>query len=198
MHKQEFLDRLQAGLAGLPQADIEERLNFYHEMIADAMEEGLTEEEAVASVGSVGQIVNQIVAEIPLSKLAKEKMRSKRLKPWEIVLLVLGSPVWFSLLAAAAAVALAIYISWWAVVISAWAVTVSVAASSVGGTAAGVLLLCQGNMAGGIVMLAGASVCAGLAIFMFYGCKAATKGTLILTKKLAIWIKNCFIKKEVA
>ena len=79
MHKQEFLDRLQAGLAGLPQADIEERLNFYHEMIADAMEEGLTEEEAVASVGSVGQIVNQIVAEIPLGRLAKEKMKSKRL-----------------------------------------------------------------------------------------------------------------------
>ena len=198
MHKQEFLDRLQAGLAGLPQADIEERLNFYHEMIADAMEEGLSEEEAVASVGSVGQIVNQIVAEIPLGKLAKEKMKSKRLKTWEIILLVLGSPVWFSLLAAAAAVALAIYISWWAVVISAWAVTVSVAASSIGGTAAGVLLLCQGNMAGGIVMLAGAIVCAGLAIFAFYGCKSLTGLTLKLTGKLIRWTKNRFVKKEEA
>lgn len=198
MHKQEFLDRLQAGLAGLPQADIEERLNFYHEMIADAMEEGLSEEEAVASVGSVGQIVNQIVAEIPLGRLAKEKMKSKRLKTWEIILLVLGSPVWFSLLAAAAAVALAIYISWWAVVISAWAVTVSVAASSIGGTAAAVLLLCQGNMAGGIVMLAGAIVCAGLAIFAFYGCKSLTGLTLKLTGKLVLWTKNCIVKKEEA
>ena len=198
MHKQEFLDRLQAGLAGLPQADIEERLNFYHEMIADAMEEGLSEEEAVASVGSVGQIVNQIVAEIPLGRLAKEKMKSKRLKTWEIILLVLGSPVWFSLLAAAVAVALAIYISWWAVVVSAWAVTVSVAASSVGGTAAGVLLLCQGNMAGGIVMLAGAIVCAGLAIFAFYGCKSLTEITVKLTGKLVLWTKNCIVKKEEA
>ncbi len=198
MHKQEFLDRLQAGLAGLPQADIEERLNFYNEMIADAMEEGLTEEEAVASVGSVGQIVNQIVAEIPLGKLAKEKMKSKRLKTWEIVLLVLGSPVWFSLLAAAAAVVLALYISWWAVVVSAWAVFASVAASSVGGTAAGVLLLCQGNMAGGIVMLAGAIVCAGLAIFAFCGCKILTELTLKLTGKLVLWTKNCFVKKEEA
>ena len=32
MLKQEFLARLQAGLAGLPQADVEERLNFYNEM----------------------------------------------------------------------------------------------------------------------------------------------------------------------
>ena len=198
MHKQEFLDRLQAGLAGLPQADIEERLNFYHEMIADAMEEGLTEEEAVASVGSVGQIVNQIVAEIPLGRLAKEKIKSRRSKTWEIILLVLGSPVWFSLLAAAAAVVLALYISWWAVVISAWAVFASLAASSVGGTAAGVLLLCQGNMAGGIVMLAGAMVCAGLAIFAFYGCKSLTELTLKLTGKLVLWTKNCIVKKEEA
>ena len=198
MHKQEFLDRLQAGLAGLPQADVEERLNFYHEMIADAMEEGLSEEEAVASIGSVGQIISQIVAEIPLGRLAKEKIKSRRSKAWEIVLLVLGSPIWLSLLAAVAAVVLAIYISWWAVVVSAWAVFASVAASSIGGTAAGVLLLCQGNMAGGIVMLAGAIVCAGLAIFAFYGCKSLTGLTLKLTGKLIRWTKNRFVKKEEA
>jgi len=36
----------------------------------------------------------------------------------------------------------------------------------------------------------------GLSIFLFYGCKAATAGTLILTKKMALWTKNIFIKKE--
>ena len=198
MLKQEFLARLQAGLAGLPQADVEERLNFYHEMIADAMEEGLSEEEAVASVGSVGQIVNQNVAEIPLSKLAKEKMRSKRLKPWEIVLLVLGSPVWFSLLAAAAAVILALYISWWAVVVSAWAAFASVAAGSLGGIAAAVVSLCSGNTAAGLAMIGASMVCAGLAIFALYGCKALTKGTVKLTGKLIRWTKNRFVKKEEA
>ena len=45
-------------------------------------------------------------------------------------------------------------------------------------------------------MIAIGFVCAGLSIFMFYGYKAATNGILILTKKVATGIKNCFIKKE--
>ena len=47
MQKQAFLDALRSQLAGLPEAEINERLNFYSEMIDDRMEEGLTEEEAV-------------------------------------------------------------------------------------------------------------------------------------------------------
>ena len=39
MTKQEFLAELRRGLSGLPQNDIEERLNFYSEMIDDRMEE---------------------------------------------------------------------------------------------------------------------------------------------------------------
>jgi uncharacterized membrane protein len=49
MGKQEFLTRLGKALSGLPREDIEERLNFYSEMIEDRMEEGLSEEEAVAA-----------------------------------------------------------------------------------------------------------------------------------------------------
>ena len=56
MNKQEFLDRLRKGLSGLPQAEREERLLFYSEMIDDRMEEGLTEEEAVAALGSLEEI----------------------------------------------------------------------------------------------------------------------------------------------
>ena len=37
MHKQEFLAQLRKGLSGLPQADIEERLTFYSEMLEDRM-----------------------------------------------------------------------------------------------------------------------------------------------------------------
>ena len=48
MTKQAFLAALGERLVGLPQKDIEERLTFYSEMIDDRMEEGLSEEEAVA------------------------------------------------------------------------------------------------------------------------------------------------------
>ncbi len=199
MSKQEFLTRLRKGLSGLPQGDIEERLAFYSEMIDDQMEEGLSEEEAVSAVGTVDEIVTQVVAETPLAKIAKERIKSKRrLSAGEIVLLTLGSPIWLSLGISAFAVILSLYISIWAVIVSLWAVFVSLAACSIGGVLSCIIFAIGGNVATGIAMLAAGIVCAGLSIFSFYGCKAATKGILILTKKMAIGIKNCFIKKEEA
>lgn len=197
MSKQEFLAQLRKGLSGLPQDDIEERLTFYSEMIEDQMEDGVSEEEAVSAIGSVQDIAAQAVAETPLVKIAKERIKSKRrLSAGEIVLLALGSPIWLSLGIAAFAVILSLYISLWAVIISLWSVFVSLTACSIGGVPACVIFAVGGNGASGVAMLAAGIVCAGLAIFMFYGCKAATKGTLILTKKIAIRTKNCFIKKE--
>lgn len=112
MNKQEFLAQLRKGLTGLPKDDIEERLTFYSEMIEDRIEEGLSEEEAISEIGSVGEIAAQTIADTPLAKIAKERIRTKgRLKAWEIVLLVLGSPIWLSLGIAAAAVILALYVS---------------------------------------------------------------------------------------
>ena len=197
MSKQEFLTRLRKGLSGLPQEDIEERLAFYSEMIDDQMEEGLAEEEAVSAVGTVDEIVTQVVAETPLAKIAKERIETKRrLNAGEIVLLVLGSPIWLSFVIAAFAVVLSIYISIWAVIISLWAVFVSLAAGSICGVLSCIIFAIGGNVASGIAMLAAGIVCAGLSILMFYGCKAATKGILILTKKTATGIKNYFMKKR--
>ena len=78
MNKQEFLKRLGAALSGLPEQDASERLSFYGEMIDDRMEEGLSEAAALAEIGPVEAVVRQIVAETPLPKLVKEKMRSGR------------------------------------------------------------------------------------------------------------------------
>ena len=199
MSKQEFLVQLRKGLSGFPQGDIEERVTFYSEMIDDRIEEGITEEEAVAAVGSAREIVAQVVAEIPFAKIAKERIKSiRQLRVGEIVLLALGSPIWISLGIAAVAVILSLYISLWAVIISLWAVFASFAACSIGGVLACVVFTVGCNAASGLAMFAAGIVCAGLAIFMFYGCKAVTDGTLILTKKMAILTKNCFVKKEVA
>lgn len=197
MHKQEFLLQLRKKLSGLPQDDMEERLTFYSEMIEDRMEEGLSEEEAVLAVGSVDEIVAQVVADMPLAKIAKERIKPKRrLKAWEIVLLALGSPIWLSLAIAAAAVILSLYVSLWSVIISLWAVWGSLIGYALGSAAAGIVMVCNGNALAGTAVIGGGIVCAGLLVFLFFGCKAATKGILMLTKKFALWIKNCFMKKE--
>ena len=65
MNKQEFLTALWKQLSEVPSEDVEESLDYYSEMIEDRMESGMTEEEAVAAVGSVEDAAKQIIAEIP-------------------------------------------------------------------------------------------------------------------------------------
>ena len=197
MGKQEFLAALREGLSGLPQNDIEERLTFYGEMIDDRVEEGLSEEAAVNEIGPVSEVVSQIVAEIPLSRLVRERVRPRRtLRAWEIVLLTLGSPLWLSLLLAAAAVILAAYVVVWAAIVSLWAADASLAAGSLEGVLSAAIFAVRGNALTGLAMLGAGAFCAGLSIFLFLGCKEATRGTLLLTKKTALGMKSLLIGKE--
>lgn len=197
MNKQEFLTQLCNGLSGLPKEDIEERLNFFSEMIDDRMEEGLSEEEAVKLAGSVDEIVAQTVAEIPLAKIAKERISPKRqLRVWELVLIIVGSPIWLSLAIAVIAVIFSVYVSLWAVIISLWSVFVALAVSALACILSSAITFFIGNVFISLGLFSAGLICAGLSIFMFFGCKAISKCILQLTKKFAIWIKNCFIKKE--
>lgn len=196
MRKEEFLAQLRRGLSGLPEKDAEEHVSFYSEMIEDRIEDGLTEEEAVLAVGSAEEIVAWIIKDAPKTDRETEQMpRKRRLKAWEILLLILGSPIWLSLGIAAAAVALSVYVTLWSVVVSLWAVFGSLAGCALGGIAAGVVA-CAGNAFAGIALIAAGIVCAGLSIFLFFGCNATTKGMAALTKKSVAWIKSCFGRKE--
>lgn len=115
-------------------------------MIDDRMEEGSTEEEVVSEIGNVDDIVSQIIADTPLVKLVKEKAKPNRtLKAWEIVLLVLGSPLWVSLLLAVIAVIFSIYLVLWSLIITVWAVFGSFVGCGFGGIVAGIVFLGGGN-----------------------------------------------------
>ena len=197
MKKNEFAMELTQRLSFLPWEEIQDRVNFYREMIDDRMEEGLSEEEAVAQIGSVEDIVAQIIADTPFTKLVKEKLKpKKRMKAWEIVLLVLGSPIWLALGISAFAVVLALYICLWAMIVSLWSVFGFLVGGGFGLMVAGIVIALGGEGLTGIAVLGAGCLCVGLSILAFYGCKMATKGTLLLTKKLAIWIKTGFAKKE--
>ena len=197
MRKQEFLEALRAGLSGLPRDDVEDRLAFYSEMIDDRVEDGRTEEEAVGEIGSMEQIVSQIIADIPLTKIAKERIKpNKRLAAWEIVLLAVGSPLWLSLAVAALAIVLSLYAVLWSVVLSVWAVFVALSASALGTVAGGIVLTATGHPLVGLALMGAGLVCGGLAILAFLGCPATTQGMAWLTKAIALGVKKCLIKKE--
>lgn len=195
MTKQEFLAALQDGLQGLPQSDIDERVSFYAEMIDDRVEDGLSEEEAAAAIGSAEAIAAQIIADTPIAKLVKHKMAHRRLSTFEVVLIAFGFPIWFSLLVAAVAVVFSLYVTLWAVIVSLWSVFAALVGSAFGCLVGGILFLCMGKTFSGLATIAAALVCAGLSIFAFYGCKAASKGVVLLTKKLGVAIKRACMRK---
>ena len=197
MTKQELMSELRKKLSGLPKRDIEERLSFYSEMIDDRMEEGYTEREAVRAIGSADEIAAQIIRDIPLTKIAKERIKPQRgLRAWEILLLILGSPVWLSLAIAAFAIILSLYAVLWSLVVSVWAVFVSLVACSLGGVFAGIVFATHGNGFIGVATLAASIVCAGIGILLFFACKAATKGTVSITAMIGLGIKRLFVGKE--
>ena len=106
------------------------------------------------------------------------------------------STVWLSLAIAAFAVILSLYIVLWSVIIAVFAVFASLGASALGVYFASVVFIISGNTLSGLAAIGAGSVCAGLAIFAFFGCRAATYGILRLTKAIALSIKKLFIKKE--
>ncbi len=197
MTKVQFILTLNEKLKNLPKKETEERINFYVEMIEDRMEEGISEEEAVAAIGDLDEISTQIISDTPLAKIAKEKMKPKRkLKTWEIVLLILGSPIWLSLLIALITIIFSLYIVLWSVIISFWAIFVSIIACAMYGIITGFLFVFIGKAMGGIALIGAGFVCVGLSIFAFLGCKMATKAMVILTKRMTLEIKKMFIRKS--
>ena len=197
MTKLEFIEALNNKLRGLPEKEVDDRLSFYVEMIDDIIEEGLSEEEAIAKIGSVDEIADQIIADIPFSKIAKKKMKSnKKRSALEITLIILGSPIWFSLLIAAASIVISLYACLWSAIVSIWAGFASIAACAPAGIIFGIYCIFTGNAMSGFAVIGAGIFLAGLSIFAFVGCKALTSITVKLTKKIAIGIKKLFVKKE--
>lgn len=198
MNKEDFLDELANRLSGLPQNEIDERIAFYRELIYARMEEGQSEEEVIAQLGSVDEVVSKIMSEYPLTTLVKQKVQpKKKLETWQIILLILGLPLWLPLLIAAFAVILALYIVIWSIALSLFASSFALAGSSIASLLAIIAQLSEFNFAGALFFFGAALVCAGLAILLFITGVYASKAIIILTRRIVLYIKNSFIGKEV-
>ena len=194
MTKQLFLLELRERLVGLPKEDIDERVSFYEEMINDRMDEGKSEEEAIDDLGGVDGVVNEIAQETSLVKLVAHKVKPKRrLRGWEIALIILGFPLWFPLLLTAFILCLVAYLLIWILVITCYSVELALTVASIGGPIAYFINLGNGNNY--YIILAASIMCMGGAILLFFGCIGATKGTLKLSKKIITSIKKAFMRK---
>ena len=195
MNKQQFLAAVRLNAASVPPEELTALLDYYTEMIDEAMDEGCTEEEAVARLGSWDEIREQIHTfraepnpvsiiqpqpsfnnaqpetntAVPASEPAKVKRwKNISLPTWAVVLLILTSPVWgtvvLTLLIVLFAVIFSLVVIGGALVISLFAVVIALAVVGVVGIPAGVVLLATSGIAPFLLTLGGGLVCVGLAI----------------------------------
>ena len=197
MTKSEFLSALREKLYGLPREEIAERLAFYGEAIDDRIEEGLSEEDAVGALGTLDDIVFDILGEIPLGKIIKERVKPKRrLKSGTLVLLALGSPIWGSILISLLASVFAVCASLWACVLSLWASFAAVALSAPASLVFTALYFGEGSAALGVLFIAAAFILAGLAILLYFLSLRATCALAVLVKKMVLMLKRSLVGKE--
>ncbi len=195
MNKQEFLTELKKRLSGIPKKDIDQTIEFYEEFILDKMEEGQTEEEAIASLDSIDEIVKATLSNVSIPKLVKEKFAPKRsLKTWEIVVIASTAIIWIPLAIVLLSVILSLYVGLWSGVIALAASTISVGASSLI-IVGGILDLCMGHAASGIFTIGLALAFLGTALLLGLLTFKLSKLMVVLCKKIILWIKSLFIKR---
>lgn len=170
MTKYDFITNLERQLYSLPQLEKEHLLNFYNETIEDRMEDGMKEEEAINSLGSIEDIVAQIFEEKEEPKHIEAKNPQKRLG--RILLLVISSPLWLSMFAAA----FMLYLALWLVLIGVIGVVVGLGLFLVMGLW-NLIPILQANQAAGIVLIGSLLLSIGVMPFLCYG-----------EKKVAIWL----------
>lgn len=197
MNKQEYLESIRSRISAMPADDVNRFMDYYSEMIDDRVEDGLSEEEAVADMGSPEAAVEQILEEMPLTKLVKEKIKPKHeLKAWEVVLIVLGSPVWIPLLMTAAVLLLTLWIVAFALLISFYAVVLSFVVAGIGGLICAIPLFIANSPYTAVLMLGAALIGIGIAILFVVSVKPVTVGIFKVCKASVNGIKRMFVKEK--
>ena len=192
MNKQEYLEKLRRALAQMPPEELEKQLAYYDELISDMCEDGMSEAEAVARLGEPDAVAAELLAALPLGTLVKSRIRSAgSLSALNIVLLVLGFPLWFPLLVSAFAVVLSLLVTLWALAISFAAVVLGLSAIAIP------LALVFGFAEGSPLVLIGlALVCAGLCVLGALLIPPLFRGVAALCRAIFRGVKSIFIKKE--
>ncbi len=194
MTKQQFLDELSRALAALPKSDIADSLEYYSEMIADRIESGMSEEDAVKELGTPDRCAHEILLSAPIPTLIKSRCKPRSAwRTWEIILLILGSPIWLALAISIFAIVISVYIALWSVVITFWALDVSLLACGLA-----FVFICPigDGILTALLYIGLGFVSLGLVVPTFFGCHAITKIFIKLTAKVTKYIKRLIIGKK--
>ena len=164
-----------------------------------ALAEDIGEAEAVAQLPSPEEAAQEILLDKPLAQIVAARVKPRRkLGAWEIILLVLGSPVWLPLLLTFGILVLTAYLLIWVAALVLWSVDLSAAVGAVGGLAGMLGGILQRNLSMELFAAGAALAGAGLAILLFFASLWTTKASARLGRALLRSLKASIIGKEKA
>ena len=197
MTRIEFLDELKNLIKDYPAEETEKSIEYYGEMIDDRIEDGMSEEDAVKSLGDIKDIAKEI--EMPIKTIVKKKVKEKKedkTPTWVVVLLIIGFPVWTPLLLGLGITAFSLYIALWSIVLAFWAVDAALFLAVIAGLLAIGITMIKGSMLSAIIYFGVTLVLIGLTLLGLIGCFYASKGLAALFAAIFRSIKKKLISKN--
>lgn len=184
MNKNEFLGELSNRLAHLPHQEVTKIIRYYEESIDDRIEDGMSEEVSIKSLGSLDDIVTNIENEMPITSMVKDqvikKVEKSKSKGVLVALTIIGSPLWLPLLLAAVCVVIALLLAGWGIYAGGLVSYVSLAIVAVTGVAIGFIRIFTIGLATGLAYMGVGIIAAGLMMMLFYPCLWITRQWLKL------------------
>lgn len=208
MNKAEFLALLDRRLAALQESDRKRSVNYFSEMIDDRMEEGESEEEAVAGLENLDDIVERILGEainvnegaeaFGATAPAMPPKKARRFPLWlTILLLVLGSPIWLPLFLTLISVGATLYLCLWTILACLYVAAVTLVFVGFAGCAIAVPTAALYGTASAVFVVGCTLGGAGLGILLFFPATWFAKWLVAFTKWCCVKIGELFTGRGV-
>lgn len=169
MTKKKFLKKLERNLRGTEKNEKRRIMQYYEEMIDDSKEDGKNEEDAVAILGAPEEIaereMNEIAERENDEKNAGKKTKTSR-KGMPLWLIIVGSPLWFTLFILAVTLFIVIIVFGGALYLTCGALELILAVTGIACTIASFPLFFMNFPTGLFSLGIGATIC-GLTILIF-------------------------------
>lgn len=189
MTKNEFLRMLKGRISHLPKAERRKILQYYTEMISERMDDGMSEQEAIAALGDMDELFGDLPAP---SKAPKPK---SRLRGWQIAMLIVGAPVWVPLMIAMLSLLLAFYIVIWSLVISFYAVFAALAVSGLAVIYTGIASILSGDSQYFFSLMGAGFALSGFALLWLIPCNLFAKAMAKVTAATAKGVFRFFFRR---
>ena len=201
MNKEQYISQLKGRMEAAGITNVDERIEFYDEMLSDRIDSGMEEEAAVSSMEDIEDIIENARLEKPVTALVAEKViksheeaKKKGNGALWIVLAIIGFPIWLPIACVLFSLLLVIYIVLWSMVFTIFMILFAFAIAAVACFASfiamffGIVPFPMGLSAFGAALFFG-----GITVLLFKPC-------VTLAKSIATMIPAIFkkIKKNVA